>query len=72
MHAITNNINKGSGEACDIAPYDAEKCFDALWAQECVNDLWGAGCQDDKLALLHLENKRAKGCNKKIQEENQN
>ena len=52
-------MNKGSGEPCDIAAYDAEKCFDALWAQECVNDLWDAGCRDDKLALLHLENKRA-------------
>ena len=45
---------------CDIAAYDVQKCFDALWARECVNDLWDAGCQDDKLALLHLENKRAK------------
>ena len=25
-----------------------------------MNDLWDAGCQDDKLALLHLENKHAK------------
>ena len=59
LNAITNNVNKGSCESCDIAAYYAEKCFDALWAQECVNDLWDAGCRDDKLALLHLENKRA-------------
>ena len=50
----------GSGKPCDIAAYDAEKCSDALWAQECVNDLWDAGCQDDKLSLLHLENQSAK------------
>ena len=59
LNAITNNIIKGDGEACDIAAYDAEKCFDALWAQECINDMWDAGCRDDKLSLLHKENQTA-------------
>ena len=57
---IGNNASKASGEAWDIAIYDAEKCVDALWAQECVNDFWDAGCRDDKLSLLHLENKHTK------------
>ena len=60
LNAITNDVANGSGKPCDIAAYDVEKCFDALWAQECINDLWDAGCQDDKLSLLHLENKSAK------------
>ena len=60
LNAITNNASKASGEACDIAVYDAEKCFDALWAQECVNDFWDAGGRYDKLALLQLENKHDK------------
>ena len=33
--------------------YDAEKCFDSLWAQDCINDLYNAGCVDDKLVLLY-------------------
>ena len=59
LNAITNNVTKGKGEPCDIAAYDAEKCFDSLWAQECINDIWDAGCRDYKLSLLHLENQIA-------------
>ena len=59
LSAITNNVSKEKGKTYDIAAYDIEQCFDALWAQECINDLWDAGCQDDKLSLLHLENQRA-------------
>ena len=59
LNAITNNVTKGKGEPCDIAAYDAEKCFDSLWAQECINDIWDAGCRDYKLPLLHLENQIA-------------
>ena len=39
LSAITNNVSKEKGKTCDIAAYDIEKCFNALWAQECINDL---------------------------------
>ena len=40
INAITNNIRKNSIKDTDIQIYDAEKCFDKLWAQECYNDIY--------------------------------
>ena len=36
-----------------------EKCFDALLAQRCINTLFEYGLTNDKLVLLHEENKNA-------------
>ena len=57
VYAIINSVVNGNEEPVDVCAYDAEKCFDALWAQECIHDMWDAGCRDDKLSLLHKENK---------------
>ena len=59
LHATINSIKAGKEEACDLAIYDVEKCFDSLWSQECLNDLWDVGCQDDKLNILAQGNKSA-------------
>ena len=59
LNAITNLASKGKGKPCDIAAYDIEKCFDAMWAQETINDMWDAGCRDNKLSILHMENQSA-------------
>ena len=59
LNAITNLASKGKGKLCDIAAYDIEKCFDAMWAQETINDMWDAGCRDNKLSILHMENQSA-------------
>ena len=53
LNAITNSITRGKEEACEISVYDAEKCFDSLWAEDCISDLYDAGCRDDKLVLLY-------------------
>ena len=44
----------------DIAIYDAENCFDKLWAQECFNDVYENGFANDKLSLLYETNINAK------------
>ena len=44
---------------CEILIYDLKKCFDTLWLHEFINDLWEAGVQNNKLALLFLENESA-------------
>ena len=59
LNAITNLASKENRKSCDIATYDIEKCFDAMWAQETINDMWDAGCRDNKLSLLHMENQSA-------------
>ena len=56
INAITNNIRKNNIKDTDIHIYDAEKCFDKLWAKECFNDLYDNGFQSDKLALLYTIN----------------
>ena len=35
LSAITNNIKKRNLKGTDVHIYDAEKCFDKLWASEC-------------------------------------
>ena len=52
-------ILKQHEDDIDIQVFNIEKCFDALWVQECINDLADTGFNNDKLALLHLENQRA-------------
>ena len=59
INAITNNIRKNNIKDTDIQIYDAEKCFDKLWAKECYNDVYENGFQSDKLALLYNINKDA-------------
>ena len=59
LNAVTNSVTRGKEDPCEIGVYDAEKCFDSLWAQDCFNDLFEAGCDDDKLVLLHLGTKNA-------------
>ena len=39
LNAVTNSVVGGKGEACEVAVYDAEKCFDSLWAEDCINNL---------------------------------
>ena len=53
LNAIINSVIKGKEEPCEIQVYDAEKCFDSLWAQDCINDMYEAGCKDDNLVLLY-------------------
>ena len=60
LNAIINSIKRGEKKACDIAVYDIEKCFDALWAQECINVLYENGLKNDKLVILHEETLNAK------------
>ena len=59
VNAIMNEAKEQNEEACDICVYDVKKCHDTLWLHECINDLWEAGVQDDRLALLFLENESA-------------
>ena len=44
----------------DVTTYDAEKCFDKLFAKECFNDMYDNGFTNDKLPLLFKENVNAK------------
>ena len=59
LDAIMNDAVNGSKEAVDIAIYDIEKCFDALWVEECINDIYETGVKNDKLNLLFLMNQSA-------------
>ena len=59
INAVTNNIRKNNIKDTDIHIYDAEKCFDKLWAKECFNDVYENGFKSDKLALLYNINKYA-------------
>ena len=60
ISAISHNIRKRNLRDTDIQIYDAEKCFDKLWAKECFNDVFENGFRNDKLALLYNVNKDAK------------
>ena len=40
INAITNNIRTNNIKDTDIQIYDAEQCFDKLWAKECYNDIY--------------------------------
>ena len=60
INAITNNIEKRNLKDIDINGYDAEKCFDKLFAKECFNDIFDNGFTNDKLPLLFKENINAK------------
>ena len=64
VNPILNEAKQNTEEACDICVYDVKKCHDSLWLQECINDLSEAGVQDDRLALLFLENKKIPNCKK--------
>ena len=59
LNAVMNEAINDRKEAVDIAIYDVEKCFYALWLEECINDVYDAGLQNDKLNLLYLMNKSA-------------
>ena len=59
INAITNNVRRRNLRNTDIQIYDAEKCFDKLWANECYNDAYENGLRNDKLALLYNINKTA-------------
>ena len=54
-----NSIKRVNEESVDICAYDAEKCFEALWAYECINDLYESGLQNAKLTVLFEINKNA-------------
>ena len=60
INAVMNNVAKKKLKNTDITIYDAEKCFDKLWAQECFNDVYENGFKNDKLTLLYEENVNAK------------
>ena len=59
INAVLNNVAKRSLKDIDIGIYDAEKCFDELWAQECFNDIVEHGFKNDKLPLLYKANVNA-------------
>ena len=59
LNAATNSVRRGNEQPCEITLYDAEKCFDSLWAQDCLNDIFDAGCVDDNFVLLHLGTQNA-------------
>ena len=59
INEVTNSIRKNNIKDTDIHIYDAEKCFDKLWAKECYNDVYENGFVSDKLALLYNINKDA-------------
>ena len=59
LNAVTNSVTRGKEDPCEIGIYDAEKCFDSLWAEDCINDLFEAGYNDDKLVLLHMGTQNA-------------
>ena len=60
INAILNNIAKRNLRSIDITTYDAEKCFDKLFAKECFNDMVDNGFKNDELPLLFKENMNAK------------
>ena len=60
INTILNNTRKRNLKDTDIHIYDAEKCFDKLWAQECFNDIHENGFINVKLSLLHKVNNNAK------------
>ena len=45
INAILNNVRKRKIKGVDVTTYDAEKCFDKLWAKECFNEMF----ENDKL-----------------------
>ena len=59
INAVMNNVTKRRLKNTDVTIYDAEKCFDKLWAQECFNDVFDNGFKNDKLNLLYEENVNA-------------
>ena len=59
LNAITNSVINGNEDPVDVQVFDIEKCFDALWVEECINDIYEAGLDNDKLALIFLENQNA-------------
>ena len=59
INAVLNNASKRRSKNIDIGIYDAEKCFDKLWAQECFNDVIEHGFKNDKLTLLYAANVNA-------------
>ena len=59
LNAITNSVVNGKEESVDVQLFDVDKCFDSLWVEECINDIHEAGLDNDKLALLYLENQNA-------------
>ena len=60
INAILNSVTKGNLRSVDVTTYDAEKCFDKLFAKECFNDMSDNGFKNDKLPLLYKENMNAK------------
>ena len=59
LNAVTNSVINGNEAPIDVQIFDVEKCFDSLWLEEYVNDLYDIGFQNEKLAILHLENQIA-------------
>ena len=60
INAILNNVRRKKLKGIDVTTYDAEKCFDKLFAKECFNDMYDNGFINDKLPLLFQENVNAK------------
>ena len=54
LGAISNEIVKKKIKDIDVSIFDAEKCFNKLWAKEFINDLYENGLTNDDLNLLHL------------------
>ena len=59
LNVVTNSVINGNEAPIDVHIFDVEKCVDSLWLEECVNDLYDIGFQNEKLAILHLENQIA-------------
>ena len=59
LYGIINSVMQGEQKCIDIAIYDVEQCFDALWMEDCMLDMHSATPQpqhNDKLALIYKAN----------------
>ena len=59
LYGIINSVMQGEQKCIDIAIYDIEQCFDALWLEDCMLDMHSSTPQpqhNDKLALIFKAN----------------
>ena len=63
VYGVINSVVHGGADPIDIAIYDIEQCFDAMWLTQAMNDLYDVveeEQRDDKLALVYLVNRKNK------------
>ena len=57
INAILHDVSKDKTKNIDLEIYDAEECFDKMWAAETANDVYKAGPDDDQFVLVANSNK---------------